>query len=67
MSIKDVTKGANDGLRLVVVGIAALLLVSLGLVALIDLFLVSFAAWVNGLFGYSIDWFLKGQKTLLFR
>jgi CNT family concentrative nucleoside transporter len=57
--IEAIIKGANEGLRLVV-GIAALLLALLGLVALLDLFLTGLGAWINGFFGFSIDWSLKG-------
>jgi CNT family concentrative nucleoside transporter len=57
--IEAIIKGANDGLRLVV-GIAALLIALLGLVALMDLFLVGLGSWLNESLGFSLDWSLKG-------
>jgi len=57
--IEAIIKGANDGVRLIV-GIASLLLAFLGLVALLDLFLLGVGGWVNGWLGLTIDWSLKG-------
>ncbi len=58
-AIEALIKGANDGVRLIV-GIVALLLACLGLVALIDLVLVGSGGWINGVTGITIDWSLKG-------
>jgi CNT family concentrative nucleoside transporter len=54
-----IINGANSGVRLIV-GIVALLLAVLGLVALVDLVLVPAGGWINGLAGWSMDWSLKG-------
>ena len=54
-----VINGANTGVRLIV-GIAALLIAILGLVALIDLGLVYLGAPLNRVFGWQLDWSLKG-------
>jgi len=56
-----VINGANGGVRLIV-GIGALLLAVLGLVALVDLVL----GGVGGLTGIQIDWSLKGLLGYVF-
>lgn len=63
--IEALIKGANEGLKLVL-GIAALLLAFLGLVALLDLVLVRAGSWVNGLTGLTLDWSLKGLLGYVF-
>ncbi len=63
--VMAVIQGANDGIRLIV-GIVALLLAVLGLVALIDLFLVSVGGLINDTFQLHVDWSLKGLLGLLF-
>jgi concentrative nucleoside transporter, CNT family len=60
-----VIQGANDGIRLIV-GIVALLLAVLGLVALVDLFLASVGGWINDTFQLHADWTLKGILGWLF-
>ncbi|MBM4055099.1 MAG: nucleoside transporter [Planctomycetes bacterium] len=60
-----VINGANAGVRLIV-GIVALLIAVLGLVALIDLFLQFFGGKLNLLLGIQIDWSLKGLLGYLF-
>jgi CNT family concentrative nucleoside transporter len=57
--VMAVIQGANDGIRLIV-GIAALLLAVLGLVALVDLVLVSLGGLINDTFRLNADWTLKG-------
>ncbi|MDD5766137.1 MAG: nucleoside transporter C-terminal domain-containing protein [Candidatus Marinimicrobia bacterium] len=54
-----IINGANVGVKLVV-GIVALLLAFLGIVALIDQILLFFGHPVNNLFGMNVDWTLKG-------
>lgn len=63
--IEAIIKGANEGVKMVV-GIAALLLAFLGIVALIDFFLTSIGLKVNNLFGTHVDWSLKGLLGYLF-
>jgi CNT family concentrative nucleoside transporter len=63
--IEALIKGANEGLKLVL-GIAALLLAFLGLVALLDLVLVRAGSWANGLTGLTLDWSLKGLLGYVF-
>jgi len=62
---ESIISGANAGVRLIV-GIAALLIAVLGLVALLDLLLGNIGGTVNGLLGLSIDWSLKGLLGYLF-
>ena len=57
--------GANAGVKMIV-GIAALLIAVLGLVALVDLFLSTFGARINSLLGFQIDWSLKGILGYIF-
>ncbi|MBN1868554.1 nucleoside transporter [Candidatus Sumerlaeota bacterium] len=54
-----VINGANSGIRLIV-GIVALLLAVLGLVALVDLILIPTGGWIDGWLGWTVDWSLKG-------
>ena len=54
-----VISGANAGVRLIV-GIVALLIAVLGIVALIDLGLTSMGGKLNSLIGGEINWSLKG-------
>jgi concentrative nucleoside transporter, CNT family len=53
-----VINGANAGVRLVV-GVAALLIAVLGLVALTDLIIGGIGGWINTLFGTSTEWSLS--------
>lgn len=56
--IEAIINGANAGVRLCV-GIAALLLAFLGMVALVDLGLGFLGGWINTGFGWNIDWSLR--------
>jgi CNT family concentrative nucleoside transporter len=60
-----IIQGANDGVRLIV-GIVALLLAVLGLVALVDLFLGFGGGKLNALLGWHVDWSLRGLLGYLF-
>jgi CNT family concentrative nucleoside transporter len=60
-----VINGANTGVRLIV-GIVALLVAILGLVALLDLGLTQLGGTLNGAFGWQIDWSLRGLLGYLF-
>jgi CNT family concentrative nucleoside transporter len=60
-----IINGANSGIRLIV-GIIALLLAVLGLVALLDLFLAGIGWRLNSLAGIQIDWSLRGLLGYLF-
>jgi CNT family concentrative nucleoside transporter len=60
-----IINGANNGARMIL-GIVALLIAVLGLVALADLFLLTLGAKINALFGLQIDWTLKGIMGYLF-
>ncbi|MFQ5646923.1 MAG: NupC/NupG family nucleoside CNT transporter [bacterium] len=60
-----IIKGANAGVKLIV-GIAALLLAMLGLMALVDLFLGGAGGSINSWLGLHIDWTLKGLLGYLF-
>lgn len=60
-----IIRGANDGLKLVL-GIVALLLAVLGLVALADLALVWCGGHFNVWFGWHIDWSLRALLGWLF-
>jgi CNT family concentrative nucleoside transporter len=60
-----IINGAHSGVRLIV-GIAALLIAVLGLVALIDFLLGGAGGWVNDLLGVNIDWSLSGLLGYLF-
>lgn len=63
--IEAIINGANDGVRLVV-GIVALLLAFLGLVALFDLILSLVGGWLNTWLNWQIDWSLRGLLGYLF-
>jgi CNT family concentrative nucleoside transporter len=63
--VEAIIKGANEGAKMIV-GIVALLLAFLGIVALADLLLTGFGGRVNALTGFPIDWSLKGLLGYLF-
>ena len=60
-----VINGANTGVRMVV-GIVALLLAVLGLVALVDLGTTALGALINNAAGLQIDWSLRGLAGSVF-
>jgi CNT family concentrative nucleoside transporter len=60
-----IINGAESGVKLIV-GIAALLVAVLGLVALQDLFTGGAGGYINGLFGINVDWSIKGMLGYLF-
>ena len=60
-----IINGANGGVRMIV-GIVAVLIAVLGLVALFDLFLSALGVKINALFGFQIDWSLKGILGYIF-
>jgi CNT family concentrative nucleoside transporter len=60
-----IINGANSGVKLVV-GICALLLAFLGLVALIDKMVFFLGGFLNDWFGMQVDWTLKGLLGYLF-
>jgi CNT family concentrative nucleoside transporter len=60
-----IINGANSGVKLIV-GIVALLIAVLGLVALVDLILGGIGGKVNILLGINIDWSLKGFLGYIF-
>ncbi|MBN2121200.1 MAG: nucleoside transporter [Candidatus Omnitrophica bacterium] len=60
-----IINGANSGVKMIV-GIVALLIAVLGLVALIDLFLSFVGVKINTLSGLEIDWSLKGMLGYIF-
>lgn len=63
--MEAIINGANAGVKLVV-GIAALLLALLGIMALVDLLLTGVGSGVNSVFGIHVDWTLKGLLGYLF-
>ena len=63
--IEAVINGANAGLKLAV-GVVALLIAFLGLVALVDFIFTGAGSKVNELMGLSIDWSLKGLLGYIF-
>ncbi|MBL7032078.1 MAG: nucleoside transporter [Nitrospira sp.] len=63
--IEAVINGANAGLKLAV-GVVALLIAFLGLVALADFIFTGAGAKINELTGIGIDWSLKGLLGYLF-
>jgi CNT family concentrative nucleoside transporter len=63
--MEAIINGANAGVKLVV-GIMALLLALLGIVALVDLVLSFAGSGVNDLIGIRFDWSLKGLLGYLF-
>jgi CNT family concentrative nucleoside transporter len=60
-----IINGANSGVKLIV-GIVALLIAVLGLVALVDLILGGIGGKINVLLGINIDWSLKGFLGYIF-
>ena len=60
-----IIKGADTGIKLIL-GIVALLLAVLGLVALVDMFLLGIGWRVNALAGLHIDWSLRGLLGYVF-
>jgi CNT family concentrative nucleoside transporter len=63
--IGAIIDGANGGVRLVV-GIVALLIAFLGLVALVDMVLGGIGAWVGPRVGLEGQWSLRGLAGLVF-
>lgn len=63
--IESIINGANAGLKLAV-GVVALLIAFLGLVALIDFIFTGAGVRINEVAGVSIDWSLKGLLGYLF-
>jgi CNT family concentrative nucleoside transporter len=63
--MESVINGANEGVKMVI-GIMALLLAFLGIVALIDLLLSGAGSELNNFAGLHIDWSLKGMLGYLF-
>lgn len=63
--MEAIIRGANEGVKMVV-GIVALLLAFLGIVALADLVLAGAGAWLNDMAGMRIDWSLKSLLGYLF-
>lgn len=60
-----IINGANSGVRMIV-GIVALLIAVLGLVALVDLVLGGIGSWINPLFGFEGQWSLKAVMGYIF-
>jgi CNT family concentrative nucleoside transporter len=63
--IEAIINGANAGLKLAV-GVVALLIAFLGLVALVDFIFTGAGAKVNEAIGISIEWSLKGLLGYIF-
>lgn len=63
--MEAIIKGANEGVKMVV-GIVALLLAFLGIVALVDYILTGTGTAINNLIGIQMDWSLKGLLGYLF-
>jgi concentrative nucleoside transporter, CNT family len=63
--MEAIINGANAGVKLIV-GIVALLVAVLGIVALADLIIGSAGGWVNGVTGGTIDWTLTGLLGYVF-
>ncbi|MBI4691612.1 MAG: nucleoside transporter [Nitrospirae bacterium] len=63
--MEAIINNANEGIKMVI-GIMALLLAFLGLVALIDFLLMSAGLRLNSLIGIGMDWSLKGLLGYLF-
>ena len=63
--MESIINGANAGVKLVV-GIAALLLALLGIMALVDSLFVGAGTGINSLLGLHVDWSLKGLLGYLF-
>ncbi|HWP93146.1 MAG TPA: nucleoside transporter C-terminal domain-containing protein [Thermodesulfobacteriota bacterium] len=62
---ETIINGAEAGVKLIV-GIAALLIAILGLVALLDLIVGGIGGYVNSLSGIQVDWSLKGILGYVF-
>lgn len=62
--MESVITGAHEGVKMIV-GIVALLLAFLGLIALVDLALGSAGLRINSMAGLDIDWTLKGLMGYL--
>lgn len=60
-----IINGANTGVK-VLVGIVALLMAVLGLVAVADMFLSVIGGKINSIYGFNFDWTLKGIMGYLF-
>jgi CNT family concentrative nucleoside transporter len=60
-----IINGANAGVRMIV-GIAALLIAVLGLVALVNLGLGALGNWINPVFGWEGEWSLKALFGYVF-
>ncbi len=63
--IEAIINGANEGVKMVI-GIIALLLAFLGLVALLDFIMVGTGSRLNSFTGITIDWSLTGLLGYLF-
>lgn len=63
--MESIINGANAGVKLVV-GIAALLLALLGIMALVDSLFVGTGTGINSMLGLHVDWSLKGLLGYLF-
>ena len=63
--MEAIIHGANEGVKMVV-GIVALLMAFLGIVALADLVLTGLGDRINGVAGLRIDWSLKGLLGYVF-
>jgi CNT family concentrative nucleoside transporter len=63
--IESIINGANAGLKLAV-GVVALLVAFLGLVALVDFIFTGIGAKLNAFIGINIDWSLKGILGYIF-
>lgn len=63
--IEAIINGANAGLKLAV-GVVALLIAFLGLVALADFIFTGAGAKINGIININIDWSLKGLLGYIF-
>jgi len=60
-----IINGANNGVK-VIVGVAALLIAVLGLIALVDMFLGVVGGWVNRMFSLDVVWSLKSILGMFF-
>lgn len=60
-----IINGSHSGVR-VIVGVVALLIAVLGLVALLDMLMGGIGAWINGALEISVDWSLRGLLGYLF-
>jgi len=63
--MEAIINGANEGVKMLV-GVVALLLAFLGIVALLDYVLTSVGLRLNDLLGFHVDWSLKGILGYLF-